>query len=310
MQGNFCNLIDSNNRVIFTPFIMSLSPEGRQDWYRVLRQAGATHISLAVTYFYHSSENIYPIEGKDWRSDLKGWVALVWEAIHHGFIPEIALTQGDGDFLHDPNADTRWFMDHGVQLMADIRAAGEDLTEWCVWRYGWEPDPPSCIECIPKLREAVGPVERACIALHLQVDYIDPSGDGNAFWMDPRIIEAKIEVFLFQCKECHPQMFDDYGQLLWRNSAIQSADRMFKTGTPMPGALGHRYYDKPSNSTKTHPGVALGPYYMGPSDPTIVFFESPAYYYIRHRFGDEFVQEVVHGAQDIGFTHFGNGVPR
>jgi hypothetical protein len=286
---------------------MSLSPEGREDWYRTLKEAGATHISLAVTYFYHSSENIYPIEGKDWRSDIPGWVAMVWEAIDHGFIPDCVLTQGDGDYLHDPNADTRWFMEHGVALMAEIRAAGEDLTEWCYWRYGWEPDPPSCIDCIPKLREACGPT--AVICLHLQVDYIDPSGDGNAFWTDPRIIAARVEIFAFQCRECHPQQFDDYGQLLWENSAIQSADRLLRTGTPMPGAEGHRYYDKPSNSTLTHPGHALGPYYLGPNDITVVFYECPAYYYIRHRFGQDFVQEVSHRARTFGFQWFGNGVP-
>lgn len=307
VQGNFCNLHDSKGRVIFTPFIMSLPKEEREDWYRILKAARSTHITLAVTYFYHSSENIYPIEGRDWRSDLHGWVELVWEAIDYGFIPDIALTQGDGDYLNDPNSDTRWFMNNGVALMTAIRAAGEDLTEWCYWRYGWEPDPPSCIDCIPKLREACGPT--AVICLHLQVDYVDPSGEGNAFWMNPRIIEAKVDIFAFQCKECHPDHYDDYGQPLWENSAIQSADRMFKTGTSMPGAKGHKYFDKPSNSVKEHPGAALGPFYMGPSNPTILFYECQAYHYIRHHFGDDYVQKVSHRAKEFGFTLFGNGVP-
>jgi len=306
VQANFCNLTDMHGRVIFAPFIMSLGLEDREDWYARMRAAGATHITLAVRYFYHSSENIYPIPGKDWRSDLPGWVALVWEAIDHGFIPEIALTEGDGDFA-DPNSQTQWFMRHGVELMRQIRAAGDDLTEWCLWRYGWEPDPVSCQSCIPKLREACGPT--AAIALHLQVDYVDPSGDGNAFWNDPAIIAAAVDVFLYQNKECDPPALDEYGQPLWENSAVQNADRLLPTGTPMPGARGHLYYDKPSNSTKSHPGVAQGPFYMGPSNPTVIFFEVAAYHYIRHHFGDGYVQQVAHRAQAFGFTKFGNGVP-
>jgi hypothetical protein len=287
---------------------MSLPLAEREEWYQRMIAAGATHITLAVTYFYHSAENIYPIEGKDWRTDLKGWVELVWEAIDHGLIPEIALTQGDGNFLDDPDADTRWFMDHGVGLMKQIRAAGDDLTEWCLWRYGWEPDPVSCEFCIPVLREAVGPT--GLIALHLQVDYVDPSGEGNAFWNDPDIIAAHVDVFLFQCKEYRNDQFDDYGQPLWENSAIQSADRMFDTGAPMPGAAGHKYFDRPSNSVKTHPGYALGPYYMGPTAPEIVFFECPAYWYTRHKVSDQEVQALTARASTFGFTYFGNGVPR
>src|SRR5207344_3635581 len=98
------------------------------------------------------------------------------------------------------------------------------------------------------------------------------------FWNNPRIIAANVEIFAFQCRECHPQQFDAYGQLLWRNSAIQSADRMLPTGTAMPGARGHRYYDNRSDSTLIHPGHAQGPFYMEPNDMTILFYECQAYY--------------------------------
>jgi hypothetical protein len=307
VQGNFCNLTDALGRPMFTPFIMSLPDNERHDWYARLLEAGSTHITLAVTYFYHSAEAIYPIPGRDWRDDLPGWVALVWEAIGAGLIPEIALTQGDGSY-QDPASDSRWFVDHGVQLMADIRAAGPDLTDWCVWRYGWEPDPPGVYDCVRTLRAAVGP--EAVISLHLQADYLDPSGDGNAFWTNPNIIAAKIEVFLYQCWPCLPGELDPYGQPLWENSAIQSADRLLPTGAAMPGAEGHRYYDDRSQTVLQHGGHALGPFYLAGNDVTVVFFECAAYHYIREKFGPEYVQQVAHRARTFGFSWFGNGVPR
>ena len=308
VRGNFCNLTDSKGRVIFMPFIMSLPSDEREEWYSLLRAAGGTHITLAVTYFYHSAENVYPIPGKDWRDDILGWVKLFWEAVDHGFIPDVALTQGDGSW-DDVNSDSMWFYYHGIQLVNKIfltswKYNGEKINEWALWRYEWEADPPSFEYCIPVLREAVG--ENAQISIHMQTDYLDPSGDGNAFWRKPEIIAANINVFLYQNYPYMPGELDQYGQPLWENSAIQSADRIFPTGSPMPGAQGHLYYDSRSGTTLTHPGYALGPRYI-PDNVTTCFFECVAYWYTRHRVNDQQVKEVRERAGTFGYNLFGNG---
>lgn len=97
--ANFCNLKDSKDRVIFTPFIASLDDADRADWYARQRDAGSTHTVLSPAYSYGGS----PIPGKDMLGNPQEFRKYVLEALNtpsadgKGFRPILILDGGDRD---------------------------------------------------------------------------------------------------------------------------------------------------------------------------------------------------------------------
>lgn len=95
--GNFCNLLDSQGRVIFDPFYVSLPAAERREWLALHRAAGSTHFVLSPTIGYPGS----PIPGRDLYGDPAAFVALVREVLRtpsangKGFTPILMLDSGD-----------------------------------------------------------------------------------------------------------------------------------------------------------------------------------------------------------------------
>lgn len=126
---NFCNMHDSQERVLFTAFYAGLPADERKEWLDLQRAAGSTHFAMSPTAGYPGS----PIPEFNLLGDPKAFVAMVREVLGtpsadgKGFTP-ILLLDG-GDYGIRERIDQYW--------TAIRRELGDDEKD-CIVVPGWE----------------------------------------------------------------------------------------------------------------------------------------------------------------------------
>lgn len=294
VRANFCNLRDSKQRSIFTIYVCSLPDHERAEWYDIQRQAGSTHTVLAPDYSYH--------EGEDQRIKLPPprqmldtpdvFRAYVLEALNtraadgFGFTPIIMLDEG--------HANPRDRIDHKWPALIE---AIRDLLPYCLICPGWELVKASAWTSadlsygLKKLKALDVPH----IWLHLSIgraagssnpiEADDPwQGAERDFWLTHG--GEHIEGFLYQSQDlrigdtiaCDPNS-DECWINRWRDVVPRIGNGM--------------------NGWRVMP---------------LVFFEGPAYYFIREEADEAFAREYARIARDEAAAFgvsigFGNGIP-
>ena len=146
VRANFCNLRDSRGRVVFTPFIASLPPVERAEWYRILRDAGSTHIVLAPRYRYEGST----IPGRDMRRTPAAFRAVLEEALRtpsadgKGFRPIVMWADTPDEIDRD------W-----PGLMGAVRDLGDRIICVPSWEPAWRAA--DIARAIVRMRGLLGP---------------------------------------------------------------------------------------------------------------------------------------------------------
>jgi len=146
VRANFCNLRDGRGRVIFTPFIASLPPNERLEWYEAQRRAGSTHLVVAPHYDYPNS----PVAGRDMRKAPAEFRALLDEILRtpsasgQGFVPIVMWANTPDE------VDAFW---------PSLMAASRDLAPRIVHVPAWEPTwtAGELAHGIARLRALMGP---------------------------------------------------------------------------------------------------------------------------------------------------------
>jgi hypothetical protein len=172
--ANFCNLRDSNGRVIFTPFLASLPYGERAEWYRIQREAGSTHVVLAPRYRYPGS----PIPGRDLRRDPAAFRAVLEEALRtpsadgHGFRPIVMWADTPDEIDRD------W-----PRLMSAVRDLAGRFISVPAWEPTWRAA--DIARAMVRMRELLGP--EAHIFFHPLPGRASGASDvgeddGAAFW--------------------------------------------------------------------------------------------------------------------------------
>lgn len=124
IRANFCGARDALGRVIFDPFLASLPPDQRADWYARKHAAHLRHFILQPFISYPGS----PIPPSDLRQDPAAFRALIEQVLTQGFVPLVQMTDG---------GDGAW-----NEILGDVWAglwpALEDLQNSIVWSPGFE----------------------------------------------------------------------------------------------------------------------------------------------------------------------------
>lgn len=120
------------------------------------RQAGDTHVRIAVAEAYIEPSTLWPLElmiGYDYAYDLERLRALVLEAALDGMYVDMPLAgdgmsksdhPGQGDY-NDPQGNTygwQWLMLNLERILLGLKGDGTperpDLTPWILFRLGWD----------------------------------------------------------------------------------------------------------------------------------------------------------------------------
>lgn len=134
VNADFCNLWDSQGRIIFSPFLLTLMDQHdplADEWFAKFRDAGDTHIVVAVSYDYRS----YYIQGRDFHDRMGDFRTYLREIIKRGFIPIIKLGADGQDA--NPGGGTYgypWTIAHLHDIIEPLR----DLVPYALWDPGWE----------------------------------------------------------------------------------------------------------------------------------------------------------------------------
>ena len=175
VQSNFCNLRDSDDIPIFTPFITSLLVNNQQskadDWIARLKNAGSTHIDIGLTAQYNEDlgwntgvpGNIYPIPSINLIDNLPLMIDIINEVIDFGMIPHLHLSWDDNGY------------DWGVANIPRILTALSDFTNEILWNPGWDGcfpswSPSQIINAINIMRSVLGP------SAQLATEFAGPEG--------------------------------------------------------------------------------------------------------------------------------------
>lgn len=320
VQCNFCNLRDSQGRVIFSSSIAALSLAEQDDWIAKEIAAGGTHYvtSVQTSYSGYFAPQINFYE----TGRMAEFGASLVRIIKAGLIPIVFLHSGDsypGD---------NYF--RGV--CREFKAFSPDIVKYCLWCIAWEvvkggytSDEFNRANLI--MREVLG--DDATIAFHLSqgraafssnpLEADDPWQGAEAdCWTRVGTSQHPLcgtlaDVFLYQSIVCTPGEVNEYGDPTWWDRTLDTVERFLPAGTPMPGAQGVLATGRNGAPFK-RAGVAGvdGPdWFAGqPKRPALCLFEIVAYTYIRGKVNDAQVTAVANKAKSFGFTSFGNGLPK
>lgn len=327
LRGNFCNLIDSTGRPIFSSCLAAQTPDMQAEWIDRELQAGGTHYVLSVETGYGSFSGpkewgygniVHFYRSGRWAE----FMAALDRVLAKNLIPTVFLDSG-GRYP-------------GEQFLTELLKAFPDgyfdLQDTAI---AWEPvkgDWPSgdFSRAIRTVRSILGP--KPILLCHLSPSRASGSanppedgdpwqGDEAGFWFDHG--GDDFDGFLYQSDVPRGDESDRrnaWGELVWKERGIEVAERFLSPGTPMPGAAGFmmeaRDEDDNLLPARVHPGVAgyhswFGPHGNGRQRGLVplTWFEATAYTFIRQQSDEAWAREVATWAQSIGFQGFGNGLP-
>src|SRR6188768_440879 len=92
--GCLGTLRDSARRCVWTPALPGAPDHVRPEWYRLLRDAGATHVPIGPFGPGSSYPGIVSWDNPDWRTDAAAIRGLVVELLDAGFVPVIFTDGG------------------------------------------------------------------------------------------------------------------------------------------------------------------------------------------------------------------------
>lgn len=292
--GNFCNLFDKDDIPIFDIFISSLiaqqtneSISKAYEWINILKQGGATHINLAISYDY--AEDLgwaprYPIEGHDFTNDLLGFSQVIDWVIAMGLIPIIKLSCDGQD--PDPIGKSygwKWGMDNVpsiVSYLSRFIPQGMFSSGFDGCFPNWSPT--QTTQFLAMLRSCVG--STGCIDTEFSgpgtVGY-SHMGNGAADWEDDKLgmlDNFSIEVMTFPTDSVGLQ---------------QTAARLLGPA---------KRNIAPEND---------GPYYLAATTKkvNICHYENIAYQISRKRASSADAVNMANFGKNFGFSSFGNGLP-
>lgn len=290
IQGNFCNLIDSEGIPIFDAFIDELILHNlpkAEDWINVLKANHTTHINLELSGDYN--ENLgwisrYPIPGHDWTKDIKGFRQIIDWVISKGLIPILKLSMdGQG---YDPNGWTygwQWGMDnlpHILTSLGDYVGKATFSTGYDGCFPNWTAD--QTIKAIKMLRTILGP------DAVIDTEFAGPGtvgychmGNGASDWSDDKL-----------------GMLDTFSIELMTNPP--NSDGVQQTAARLLGP-----------EAKNIESKNAGPYYLVNTSKRIGIwmYETVAYWAIRKQLGQDAIRQANASCAQYGFQLFGNGLP-
>lgn len=130
IRANFCNLRDSQNRVIFTADYLGTDSVSREDWVKTLIAAGSTHIVISPTGGNYPGTPFQPFDvygnPKAFVAEIRKLLATA-SADGKGLTPILMLDSGDAGFKQ--RVDAYW--------TAIRRELGDDEKD-CIVVPGWE----------------------------------------------------------------------------------------------------------------------------------------------------------------------------
>ena len=285
VTANFCNLYDAQGLPIFEDFIDSLivdDPARAEDWVRILKANGSTHITLTLSGDYPEPLgwiDRYPIVGRDWTNDLLGFSQCLDWIQSRNLIPIVKLAM-DGQ-SYDSNGLTygwRWGMDNIPNILNDLSKYWGN----CLWSTGFDGcfpvwTPRQTIDALKMLRGVLGGIGNIDTEFggRGSISY-SHLGNGAADWADDKL-----------------GLLDCFSLELQTNPA--QADGISQTATRLLG---------PSATN-----CPVEPYYLANTTKkiNICFFETIAYWFI-HKQTDDYKTSASLG-KFYGFTSFGNGLP-
>ncbi len=295
VQGNFCNLFDSDGIPIFDIFIdeLILNDQAKAiDWTNILKAANTTHVNLRLSGDY--DENLgwisrYPIPGHDWTDNLSGFSQIIDWVQARGFIPIIKLaldgqSPTGGGYV---NSGLTYGWEWGMNNMQRILSQLTKYTDSVLWSTGFDGCFPDwsrnqTIIMLQLLRDLLGP--NACIDTEFSgpgtVGY-SHMGNGPGDWMPDEL--GILDNFSIEVMTYPP---DSVG-------VQQTASRLLG-----PAA---RNIDPPN----------VGPYYLARLSKkiNICLYESIAFQAIRKLVTSENAREAARACANYGFSSFGNGLP-
>lgn len=294
VKANFCNTFDSLDVPIFEDFIdyLVLTDQNRaKEWISILKFAGSTHITLALSGDY--AENLgwaprYPISGSDFTQDLSTFLEIIdWVVDNSGFIPIIKLA-GDGQG-YDRVGWTygwQWLMDNMERIINGL----DKYRTQALWSSGYDGcfpnwSPEQTIQYIQKLRSLVG--EDGCIDTEFGNEYCH-MGNGAADWSDDKL--GGLDTFSVELVPAPNNLTQ-----LDVNGPQQIAARLLGPAK--------RNID-PKND---------GPYYLQNTtnkNITMCIFETVALPISRKWSTPQDAIDIANKIASYGFTSFGNGQPR
>ncbi len=284
VKANFCNLYDAQNIPILEGFILTLiseDPIRAEDWVKILKANGSTHIVITLSGDY--TENLgwavrYPIIGRDWTKDLLGFSQCLDWLIARNLIPIVKLAM-DGQ-AYDPNGLTygwRWGMDNIPNILSSLSKYWDS----CLWSTGfdgcfpnWSPE--QTVQALRMMRSVMGDAGNIDteFASTGSISY-SHMGNGAADWSDDKL-------GILDCFSLELQTFP------------AQADGIAQTATRLLGPA--------ARNTPTTP------YYLNNNKTrTICMFETVAYWFSHGQTTD--YKTAANLAKYYGFTSFGNGLP-
>ncbi len=283
VKANLCNVNDAQGIPIFEPFIDYLIVNDRpraEDWITRLKQAGGTHINLAITGDYN--ENLgwaprYPIPGMDWTNHLSDFSYILDFVLSHNLIPILKLGfDGQGYDSIGWTYGWQWGMDNIERIANTLSSYNESLL-WSTGFDGCFPDwtPQQTIAMLRKMRAVLG--NNAQIDTEFAGAYCH-MGNGAADWHNNQL--DILDHFSLELQYTGPN----------EKQIQEIATRM----------LG--------------PGCLVGPqtpYYLEGIDKKIAidFYEQLAYLFIHRNANLVDVRAYSNLGFKYGFTVFGNGLP-
>lgn len=284
VMANLCNINDATNLPIFEPFINQLiltDVNRANDWISRLKDAGSTHITTDITGDYDEYlpwlGNRYPIPGGDYTRDIDSFKRILDYLIGADLIP-IIKSGADGQG-YDPIGMTygwQW----GINNLPFIYAQLKDYHDQCLWSTSydggfadWSPD--QLLQFLKMMRGALG-VDN-CIDTEFSgpgtISYIH-LGNGAADWTPDKL--GDLDTFSLELQvypEDEEGLQQVYERLLNVNSSV--------------------YYRHAVQKTQC-----------------ISMYETTAYWSIRKYVSPQQNIEQANRIKALGYTSFGNGVPK
>ncbi len=284
VMANLCNILDAQGLPIFEPFInqLILTDQTRaNDWIARLKDAGSTHITTDITGDYNEYlpwlGTRYPIPGGDYTKDLDSFKKILDFLLGAELIP-IIKSGADGQG-YDANGWTygwQW----GIQQLPNIYYQLKDYHDQCLWSTSydggfadWSPD--QFLQFLKMMRGSLG-VE-SCIDTEFSgpgtISYIH-LGNGAADWTPDKL--GDLDCFSLEL-QVYPENED---------GLIQVYERLLNENSPV-------YYRHQVNKTQC-----------------ISMYETTAYWSIRKYVSPQQNLLQANRIKKLGYTSFGNGIPR